>query len=166
MDGLDAIKSIRAIRAETKFIVITIHDEPDYVLRAFQAGATGYLLKDSTLQKLQDTVRRVLQGELHLDSALARKAFASVGGAKAATAESLVESLTHRELDVLRLIAEGRTNPEIAAIFGTSRGTVKTHVQRIIAKLGVIDRTQAAVKGVQLGLVTPNPSPPERPDSV
>ena len=165
-DGLEAIASLREVSPATKIVMFTIRDDPASVAQAIRAGASGYMLKDATRREILDALRRVLQGEIVVDSQLTYQLFQGILAKPEAPAISPIDSLTQRELDVLQLIAWGRTNPEIADILGISTGTVKTHVQRIIAKLGVTDRTQAAVKGVQLGLVSPDePSTPERPDS-
>lgn len=163
-DGLGAIASIHEVSPATKIIMFTISDDPTYVRSAIKAGATGYLLKEATRQEMLDTVRRVLHGETMVDPKLTLPLaqMNSMGDPLL----PLRESLTPRETDVLRLIAGGQTNPEIAAALGIGKGTVKSHVASIIAKLDVTDRTQAAVRAVQLGLVEVDPPNVERPDVV
>jgi DNA-binding NarL/FixJ family response regulator len=169
-DGPDAIVAIREVSPATRIVMVTIRDDPSTVVRAIAAGAAGYVLKDTSRKDLLDAVQRVLGGEVVVDPRLTRPTYQLIQDivAKPETpAIPPIDPLTRRELEVLQLMAWGRTNPEIADILGISTGTVKTHVQRIIAKLGVTDRTQAAVKGVQLGLVSPDePSTPERPNSI
>jgi DNA-binding NarL/FixJ family response regulator len=165
-DGLEAIAPIHELSPATKIIMFTIHDDPTYVVSAVKAGAAGYVLKDAARHEILETVRRVLQGEVALDPRLAIQLVQELAVQRAPPDDPLVEPLTSRETDVLRLIIEGRTNPQIAIALGIGKGTVKSHVQRIIAKLGVADRTQAAVRGVQLGLIEIDPTTVERADYV
>jgi DNA-binding NarL/FixJ family response regulator len=153
LEGLDAITSIREVCPATRIVIVTIHGDPSLVVRAIAAGASGFVLKDATRKEILDAVRRVLQGETVLDPKLTFQLVQQLVTKPDSPAVPLVEQLTNRERDVLRLIVEGRTNPEIAAELGIGKGTVKSHVQRVIAKLGVADRTQAAVRAVQLGLI-------------
>jgi two-component system NarL family response regulator len=152
-DGVDAIASIRAVCPATKIVMVTIHDDPSSVARAIAAGASGYVLKDATRKELLDAVRRVLRGENVLDPQLTYQLVQEIVAKPESPAVPLIEPLTSRERDVLRLIVDGWTNPEIASALGIGKGTVKSHVQRIIAKLDAIDRTQAAVRAIQLGLI-------------
>jgi DNA-binding NarL/FixJ family response regulator len=165
-DGLEAIASIQEVSPTTKIIMFTIHDDPTYVVSAVKAGAAGYVLKDATRKEILETVRGVLRGEVALDPRLAVQLVQELAVQRAPPDDPLVEPLTSRETDVLRLIIEGQTNPQIAIALGIGRGTVKSHVQRIIAKLGVADRTQAAVRGVQLGLIEIDPATVEQADYV
>lgn len=159
-DGLAATEAIRATCPQTSVVILTIHEDPDYLYRALKAGAAGYLLKDATRREIVDAVRRVLRGESILNPELAGRLLRRLAGAEPdAPALPAVEAPTPRELDVLRLLARGMTNQEIAAGLGIGAGTVKAHVQRIIAKLGAADRTQAAVRAVQLGLIAPSDMP-------
>jgi DNA-binding NarL/FixJ family response regulator len=156
-DGLETIGAIRTVSPAAKIIMITIHDDPQYVMWAISAGASGYVLKDATRHEMLDAVHRVLQGETVIDLKLTLQLVQQM--VAMSNPPPLIEQLTAREMDVLLLIVQGQTNPEIADVLGIGKGTVKAHVQRIIAKLGVTDRTQAAVRAVQLGLVIP-PHPP------
>jgi DNA-binding NarL/FixJ family response regulator len=155
LDGLAATAAVKAQCPRTSVVVVTMYEDPDYLFRAVQAGAAGYVLKDATRREVLAVVRRVLQGEAVLDPALAtrllRRLATDLGPPPAAGPAG--GPLTARERDVLRLLVEGQTNQEIAAALGLSRGTVKVHVGRIIAKLDASDRTQAAVRAVRLGLV-------------
>jgi DNA-binding NarL/FixJ family response regulator len=159
MDGLAAARSIKAASPRTSVIMMTMHENPEYLLEAFRAGAAGYLLKDLTRAELLATIRQVLLGGaiLNGDTAVRILQRLAAEGPKSialvsAPAEALAP-LTQRELGVLKLLAEGRTNREIGQALFLSAGTVKIHVEHILAKLGVSDRTQAAVRAVELGLV-------------
>lgn len=153
MDGLAATRAIKQECRKTSVLIITTHESPDYLLLALKAGAAGYLLKDVTRQELITTIRRVLRGESILSGALATRALEQLTIYHAREEQPLPESLTRRERDVLQLIVMGNTNREIATQLTVSIGTVKSHVEHIIAKLGVSDRTQAAVRAVELGLL-------------
>ncbi len=164
MDGLEATRRIKATMPAVSVVVVTMHENPDYLLEAVRAGAAGYVLKDSSGERIAGAVRRTLSGESPLEEGLAMRLLERLAGegvpaaaAAAATTTgdpgSLPEGITPREAEVLELIARSLTNPQIADELGISRGTAKIHVQNIIAKLGVSDRTQAAVRAVELGLV-------------
>ena len=178
MDGLEATRAIKAERPEVSVLVVSTHENPDYLFEALKAGAAGYVLKDAPKRRLVDAVRRVLNGESPLNQELAAqliqrlakemaarpaqpapttrpptakppRAGGGAGGAAAATAGEL----TPRELEVVVLLARGWTNPQVAQALNISRGTAKVHVERIIRKLGVSDRTQAVVRALELGLI-------------
>jgi DNA-binding NarL/FixJ family response regulator len=151
--GLEAIPAILGVSPATRIVIVTIEDDPSTVVQAVAAGAAGYVLKDATRQEILDAVRRVLQGEFVLAPQLTIQLVQKFVPKPESPPAPFVEPLTNRERQVLRLMVEGRTNPEIGAALGIGKGTVKSHVQRIIAKLGAADRTQAAVRAVQLGLV-------------
>ncbi len=164
MDGLEATRRIKATMPAVSVVVVTMHENPDYLLEAVRAGAAGYVLKDSSGERIAGAVRRTLCGESPLEEGLAMRLLERLAGegvpaaaAAAATTTgdpgSLPEGITPREAEVLELMARSLTNPQIADELGISRGTAKIHVQNIIAKLGVSDRTQAAVRAVELGLV-------------
>jgi RNA polymerase sigma factor (sigma-70 family) len=142
MDGLEATAALRARGVTTKIMMLTLHDDPEYVRAALAAGATGYVLKDAGLEDLREAVAQVLRGRLAipaevLSALVSRPARMQTAGA--------IERLTQREREVLDLVAEGLTNKAIARQLDISPATVKAHVERVIAKLGVADRTQAAV---------------------
>lgn len=152
LDGMAATRLIKQQSPETNILIVTMHETPEYLLEALRAGAAGYVLKDATRAELLSAVRQVLRGEHVLNGGLAarllqRMVYNAPSQARDAT------RLTARELDVLRLLVQGKTNREIAAILIISAGTVKVHVEHIIAKLGVSDRTQAAVRAIELGLI-------------
>jgi PAS domain S-box-containing protein len=165
MDGLAATRAIKGEFPTTIVLMVTTYDNPDYLLEAIKAGAAGYVLKDATTQQLLGSVRKALGGESSLDQGLAMRLLWRLtddtrqqqSGALSEPPKerqaALPEPLTARELEVLRLLPLGETNQQIARELGVSRTTVKTHVAHIIAKLGVSDRTQAAVRAIELGLL-------------
>ena len=173
MDGLAATREIKQRHPKTIVLMVSMHENPDYLLEAVKAGAAGYVLKGSPNSQIMSSVRRALEGESPLDEKLAMHVIHNLvggdtqGGARGTSPPpqrrpheerpegSLPKPLARRELEVLRLLARGKTNQEIAQILGLSALTVKTYVQRIIGKLGVSDRTQAAVRAAELGLLAP-----------
>ncbi len=167
MDGLAATREIKQRYPETSVLMVTMQENPDYLLEAVKAGAAGYVLKGSPNSQIMRAIRRVLEGESPLNQELAMYVIRHLAGGTAQEArpssdsqshkrpDPLPHSLTKRELEVLRLLAQGQTNREIAQSLVLSTLTVKTHVQRIIGKLGVSDRTQAAVRAAEVGLLAP-----------
>ena len=222
MDGLEATRKIKDEMPKTSVMMVTMHENPDYLFKAVKAGAAGYVLKDASGERLLSAVRRTLEGESPLNQELAMQLLIRLSresggsseegtgggsgersgrappGASGATPEEgsreegeplasrpeatgpetsqpeatpsgayqarssesgrfrgteQIESLTPREVEVLRLLSQGQTNPQIAQNLLVSRGTVKIHVQHIISKLGVSDRTQAAVRAIEAGLL-------------
>lgn len=153
MDGLEATRAIKHACPDTSVIVVTMHENPDYLLAAVRGGAAGYLLKDTSRRDLLHTIRRVLKGESALSPDLTRRLMHHLASDNPAAESRLPERLTPREMQVLELLTRGMTNREIARQLIISPGTVKVHVEHIIAKLGVSDRTQAAVRAVELGLL-------------
>jgi DNA-binding NarL/FixJ family response regulator len=149
MDGIAATQAILAERPDTRIIITTMYEDPDYMQRALEVGAVGYVLKDATRHALIDAVGQALRGEFPLHQELASQLLRRLA---AGAPRPSHEPLTPRELDVLRLLVRGLTNRQIAERLYISTGTVKLHVERIIAKLGVTDRTQAAARAVELGL--------------
>ena len=153
LDGLAACRAIKRTSPGTSIILITMHENPEYLLEALKAGAAGYILKDITQRELLNAVRRVLQGESILDSeTVVRLLNHLTGNLPPAQASSQVR-LTPREIEVLQLLAQGQTNREIARKLTLSISTVKIHVEHILEKLSVSDRTQAAVRAIELGLI-------------
>jgi len=166
MDGLEATRAIKEERPQTSVLVVTNHQNPEYLLEAVRAGAAGYVLKEATKHELLEAVRKVLSGESPLNQMLAMRLLRRLADeadhkteqpvpklAKKRHDEALPEALSPRELDVLRLLAQGQTNREVSQNLSVAVATVKNHVQHIISKLDVSDRTQAAVKAIQLGLI-------------
>ena len=156
MPGVDGIEATRRL-AGMKVIILTTFDLDDYVYDALSAGASGFLLKDAGAERLFEAVRVVAAGEALLAPAVTRRLIAEFARQRPrvrATPERLSE-LTPREVEVLRLVAEGLSNLEIADRLVLSDETVKTHVSRVLFKLGLRDRTQAVVAAYESGLVTP-----------
>jgi DNA-binding NarL/FixJ family response regulator len=153
MDGLAATRAIKQVCPSTSVIIVTMHETPEYLFDALKAGAAGYILKDATRRELILAVRQVLRGESIMDGDLAVRMLRRLADETPGQAAPPSDRLTPREHEVLHLLALGLTNREIASKLAVSAGTVKIHVEHIIAKLGVSDRTQAAVRAVQLGLL-------------
>ena len=158
MDGLVATRRIRALCPSVAVVMLTVNDDESCVSDAVLAGASGYMLKDSSPELLLHTVHAVRQGM----SAMDRRVLTPNQGAQVDAASDVRlamgarhgRALTPRERDILRLIVDGKANKEIAAQLAIAEDTVKKHVQGIISKLGVADRTQAAVKALRTGLVS------------
>jgi DNA-binding NarL/FixJ family response regulator len=222
MDGLQATRKIKQEMPKISVMMVTMHENPDYLFEAVKAGAAGYVLKDASGERLLNAVRRTLEGESPLNQELAMRLLirlaresggsseertgggseersgrlspgasgttleegfrkegeplashpvatgpeasrpeathpgahqAGSGGSGQSRRTEQMESLTPREVEVLRLLSQGQTNPQIAQNLLVSRGTVKIHVQHIISKLGVSDRTQAAVRAIEAGIL-------------
>ena len=168
MDGLEATRAIKGELPSTSVLMVTMHENPDYLMEALNAGAAGYVLKGASGDRLVNAIQRTLKGESPLDQELAaqllRRLADKRGEEKAQPspqpqrqeAPPLLEALTPRETEVLGLLAKGQSNPQIAQTLTISRSTAKVHVERIIRKLEVSDRTQAAVRAIELGLLTPD----------
>ena len=157
LNGLGATAQILAAIPHTKVIVLTTFDIDEYVFRALRAGASGFQLEDASATTLADAVRAVARGDAMLAPTVTRRMlteFVRLGARPAPTPEALDE-LTTREVDVLRLIAHGMSNAEVAEGLTISEQTVKTHVGRILEKLNLRDRTQAAILAYETGLVRP-----------
>ena len=150
-DGLDALGRIKLERPKMSVLVLSTYDNPTYVARAVALGANGYLLKTATQEEVVDAVQRVAAGE----NIWTHEELRRVTGALATLrlSDDIEAPLTRRESEVLRQLAHGLTNKEIAQALGISYETVKEHVQHILRKVGVTDRTQAAVWAVRKGLV-------------
>jgi len=190
MDGLEATKRIKQEMPKTSVMMVTMHENPDYLFEAVKAGAAGYVLKDASGERLLNAVRRTLEGESPLNQELAMQLLArlatesSGGGSEEVSREAAeeasleaetepqadhsethqagpsgsgrtreatrqIDSLTPREVEVLKLLSQGQTNPQIAQNLLFSVSTVKAQVRSILAKLGVSDRTQAAVRAIE-----------------
>lgn len=140
MNGLDAARKILET-SRTRVLILTLHDTPEYVRSAVAAGATGFVLKDAGRLELLEAIRAVGSGRIALPGDLLRRAVEPRAGPH----EDDLARLTARERQVLALVARGLTNKAIARDLGIGPGTVKSHVEKVIAKLGVADRTEAAV---------------------
>ncbi|HEY8172619.1 MAG TPA: response regulator transcription factor [Dehalococcoidia bacterium] len=154
VDGIEAIRRIRTDNAGAKIIVLTSFAEDDKIFPAIQAGATGYLMKDVSPQDLAKAIRMARDGEPLLHPDIARRLMSELTGERR-RADDGVDKLTPREIEVLRLVAKGRSNKEIALALTLSEKTVKTHVSNILQKLQLADRTQAALFAVRRRLVDP-----------
>lgn len=143
MGGVEAIKAIKREFPAARLIVLTTFDGDEDIYRSLQAGAQGYLLKDMFFEELEDAIRTVRAGGRRIPGVVAERLAERVGGS----------DLTARELEVLGQIVRGRSNKEIAAAFRISEATVKSHINSILSKLGVADRTQAATTALQRGIV-------------
>jgi DNA-binding NarL/FixJ family response regulator len=162
MPELDGIAATRAIteRLPARVLVLTTYDLDEYVYDALQAGASGFLLKDTPPERLVDGIRAVAAGEALLAPAITRRLieeFARIGRERRAQPAPELAELTPRELEVLRLVARGLSNAEIAEELVLGDTTVKTHVAHVLSKLGLRDRVQAVVLAYESGLVTPSP---------
>lgn len=146
VDGVTAIRAIKSSQAETQILVLTTYDSDADILPAIEAGATGYLLKDSSREELYGAIRATARG----DTVLAPSVAARLVGQMRAPAE---ERLSSRELEVLQLVAEGASNKDIASRLHISQATVKSHLIHIFGKLGVSDRTAAVTVALQRGIM-------------
>ncbi len=154
LDGIAATRQVRALSAKVKVIALTSFAEDDKVFPAIQAGASSYLLKDVSPDDLVEAIRAVHRGEARLHPDVARKLMDAVRSEPhPPPRESSLDELTERERDVLRLIAQGRTNSEIAQQLVISDKTVKTHVSNVLSKLHLDDRTQLAIYAIKHRLV-------------
>jgi DNA-binding NarL/FixJ family response regulator len=157
MDGIEATRRIIGEVAGTRIIILTTFDLDEHVYDALSAGASGFLLKEVTAERLFDAVRVVAAGEALLAPTVTRRLITEFARQRRwpARPAAALAALTPRETEVLRLIAEGLSNTEIAQRISVSEETVKTHVSRLLAKLGLRDRTQAVVTAYESGLVVP-----------
>lgn len=159
MDGIAATRALAAAGSPARVIVLTTFDVDDHVLAALRAGASGFLLKDVRPDELASAIRVVAAGEASLAPSVARQLVDHIAAAPpAAPASTPGATLSAREVDVLRLVARGMSNGEVAARLVVGEATVKTHVSSILRKLGLRDRVQAVVWAYDSGLVTP-PTP-------
>ena len=161
MDGLEATRQITAMPRAPKVVILTTFDLDDYVYEALRAGASGFLLKDAPRADLIAAVRVAAAGDALLAPSVTRRLIEAFARrpATAAPAPSRLASLTPRERDILRLVARGNSNTEIAQELVVSEATVKTHIGHLLAKLGLRDRVQAVILAYETGSITPG-----RPD--
>lgn len=163
LNGVAATRQITESTPNSRVIVLTTFDDDDYVFDGLRAGAVGYLLKDVPSAKLVEAIRAAARGESFLQPSVAAKVVAefsrmsdletSAGSTTAVAQQDLVEPLSERELEILGVLATGASNREIANKLFITEGTVKNHVTNILGKLGVRDRTQAALKAKDMGLI-------------
>lgn len=155
LNGVEATRRLRETQPDCRVIVLTTFDEDELVFEGLRAGAVGYLLKAVSTPRLLEAIRTVARGESILQPSVTAKVVAEFArlANQAARPQALTSPLSERETEVLRLVARGATNREIAATLFIAEGTVRNHLTNILGKLGVSDRTQAAVKAKELGLV-------------
>jgi DNA-binding NarL/FixJ family response regulator len=150
IDGIESTRQVRAQYNDIEVVALTSFAEEERVHAALQAGASGYVLKDSDADDVAAAVRAAHRGELQIDPVVARRLMSSLHEARS---DHAISELTSRELDVLRLVAAGKPNKQIAAELAISERTARTHVSRILRKLRLSSRTQAALRAVREGLV-------------
>jgi NarL family two-component system response regulator LiaR len=152
MDGVETTRRIKALSPRTQVVVLTSYHEDAHIFPALKAGAISYILKDMKVEKLAEAIHRAVQGEVTLHPRVAARVLQNIRG-ESSGEENLFTDLTERELDVLKLIANGMTNSQIAEKLVISENTVKGHVSNILSKLHLADRTQVAVYAWQKGIV-------------
>jgi DNA-binding NarL/FixJ family response regulator len=155
MDGLTATRAIKAECPQTSVLIVTMNENPDYLFEALKAGAAGYILKDATHRELITSVRQVLHGEALLNRKVVSQLLNRLASGGHDRSRANADKLSPREVEVIRLVARGKSNREIAVALVVSPSTVKAHVENIMAKLEVSDRTHAAVRAIEFGLITP-----------
>ncbi len=160
MDGIEATRKITAQRPDARVLVLTSFAADDKVFPAVKAGALGYLLKDSSPDQLLEAIRRVHRGEPSLEPPIARKVLQELSNP--GTAKPTTDPLTEREMEVLRLIAQGMSNKEIASALFVAEWTVRSHVSNILSKLQLASRTQAALYALRSGIASLD-DPPRTP---
>ena len=157
LDGVAATRRLRTAQPECHVIMLTTFDDDENVFEGLRAGAVGYLLKDAPSEKLVEAIRAAARGESFLQPSVAAKVvaeFTRLAEKAPPRPQPLIEPLSERELEILRFVADGATNKEIAAKLVIAEGTVKNHLTNILGKLSVRDRVQAALKAKELGLIS------------
>jgi two-component system, NarL family, response regulator LiaR len=152
MNGVDATREIKARCPETRVLVLSTYGTEDWVFDAIRAGASGYLLKDASRETVLAAIRGTVKGKTYLDPSVAGKILGEITSLKKMPSASITSKLTEREIEVLALLAKGLSNEDIARRLFLSEGTVRNHIGSIVDKLGVADRTQAAILAIQHGL--------------
>ena len=159
MSGVEATRRLRSLVPEARVLVLTTFEDDDEVLAAIEAGAAGYMLKASPAEKLVEAICTVMRGGSPLEPSVASKVMAELARLSRRQSEErcqrLADPLSARELEVLRALCEGLSNKEIGSKLGLTEGTVKNHMTQVLSKLGVLDRTQAALRAHALGLLKP-----------
>ncbi len=156
LDGVEATRRLRGRDPEARIIILTTFDDDEYLFAGLRAGAQGYLLKAVSGEELAKAVRTVAAGGALIDPAVTRKVmaeFARIAPPARSPSAGLVEPLSERETEILRLLAQGLTNREIASKLFLSEGTVKNYITSVLGKIGARDRTQAALRARELGLL-------------
>ncbi len=152
MDGIETTRQIKKISPRTQVVVLTSFHDDDHIFPALKAGAISYILKDMKMEKLVEALRRAIKGEVTLHPLVANRVLQNLRG-EHGEVQSFYADLTERELDVLKLIAKGMSNSQIAEQLVITENTVKGHVSNILSKLHLADRTQVAVYAWQKGIV-------------
>lgn len=157
MNGIQATRKIREQFPQVKVLVLTTYDDDEWVFDAIRAGASGYLLKDTPREQIIAAIRGTIAGATHVDPQVAGKLFAHINqpSTTTPTASTLTADLSARELEILKLLAAGLNNSDIAERLHLSKGTVQNYVSNLFVKLDVTDRTQAAVIALRHGLLPP-----------
>ncbi len=151
MDGVEAIRQMSAVEPNTKFIILTTFSDDEYIFKGIEVGARAYLLKDAPREELFKAIRAVYRGESLIQPVVASKVLDRF--AELSRQAQAPETLTEREVEVLRLIAKGSANKEIATELNISNSTVKTHIASIFQKLGANDRTEAVTQAIRKGII-------------
>ena len=152
MNGVDATREIKSVCPKVKVLVLTTNSTDDWVFDAIRSGASGYLLKDSPREEVLKAIRGTVEGKAYVDPSIAGKVLGEMSGTKKKPATLITGKLTQREIEVLSLLARGLSNDDIAKHLFLSEGTVRNHIGSIVDKLGLTDRTQAALIALQHGL--------------
>jgi DNA-binding NarL/FixJ family response regulator len=155
LNGVEATRRVREAHPGIRVLVLTTFHEDEEIFEALRAGACGYLLKDTPSKRLVEAIQAAVRGESVIEPTVAAKVVAEfnrLSSLGSQTAEAAPPLLSSRELDVIRQVARGRTNKEIASALNVTEGTVKNHLTNVFTRLGVVDRTQAALKARELGL--------------
>ena len=155
MNGIAATQQIRAAHPEIRVLVLTTYDDDEWLYDAIRAGASGYLLKDTPRADLIRAIKGTVEGDAYVDPAVTARLLASVAQSKPISQQPTQISLSDRDREVLLLITQGLSNADIAARLYLAEGTVRNYTSAIFAKLGVSDRTQAAIAALRYGLVDP-----------
>lgn len=156
MNGVEATRAVRKISPEIGIVVLTMHDDDATIFELVRTGVHGYLLKDADSSEIIKAIQSIYKGEPMIHPSIARKIlgeFSNLGSEQVEKAPRRAYNLSAREVDVLRRVARGKTNKEIASELQLSEKTIKNHVRNIFHKMGVYDRTEAAMKGVQEGII-------------
>jgi DNA-binding NarL/FixJ family response regulator len=152
MNGIQATRAIRSRFPNTRVIVLTTYDFDEWVFDAIHSGASGYLLKDTPRESLVEAIKGTHDGKTYVDPAVAGKLFERISHGVVPPDMDILKSLSEREVEILKLLSQGLSNPEIATRLYLSEGTVRNYVSSILAKLEVTDRTQAALLALRAGL--------------
>ena len=155
MNGIAATQQIRAAHPEIRVLVLTTYDDDEWLYDAIRAGASGYLLKDTPRADLIRAIKGTVEGDAYVDPAVTARLLASVAQSKPISQQPTQISLSDRDREILSLITQGLSNADIAARLYLAEGTVRNYTSAIFAKLGVSDRTQAAIAALRYGLVDP-----------